>query len=263
MLSSTAGLACPRTTRRKWHGTAKHVCELSHKRLARFGFGYAYGGIKRLVHVSRADRADLAGIEDGNRLELEDVQQGETMAASRKRRKAKKRPRAQIGTKKQLKKYTKTAAPDAGPVSLAEARALAHAKQPKLVMSASRKTVAPPASPAAVGAERKTREGAARRVRTPRSRIQGHNGDYEETGCGRPRSKAAKTKGGEAAPEGESFVPLQIFAEGDLWFDYPVPFFGGGIIPRLENRLGVPILNLAKAGDEVRYMLRFETDHSH
>ena len=49
--------------------------------------------------------------------------------------------------------------------------------------------------------------------------------------------------------------PLQVFAEGDSWFDYPVPFFGGGIIPRLEEKLGVPILNLAKAGDEVRYML--------
>ena len=49
--------------------------------------------------------------------------------------------------------------------------------------------------------------------------------------------------------------PLQVFAEGDSWFDYPVPFFGGGIIPRLEDKLGVPILNLAKAGDEVRYML--------
>jgi hypothetical protein len=53
-------------------------------------------------------------------------------------------------------------------------------------------------------------------------------------------------------------VPLQIFAEADSWFDYPVPFFGGGIIPRLENRLGVPILNLAKAGDEVRCMLGVE-----
>ena len=49
--------------------------------------------------------------------------------------------------------------------------------------------------------------------------------------------------------------PLQVFAEGDSWFDYPVPFFGGGIIPRLEKKLGVPILNLAKPGDEVRYML--------
>ena len=35
-------------------------------------------------------------------------------------------------------------------------------------------------------------------------------------------------------------------------------FFGGGIVPRLETHLGVPILNLAKAGDEVRYMLGVE-----
>lgn len=49
--------------------------------------------------------------------------------------------------------------------------------------------------------------------------------------------------------------PLRILAEGDSWFDYPVPFFGGGIIKRLEKKLGVPILNLAKAGDEVRFML--------
>src|SRR5262249_33251003 len=60
----------------------------------------------------------------------------------------------------------------------------------------------------------------------------------------------------EPAPQGaESFAPLQIFAEGDSWFEYPVPFFGGGIIPRLQDRLGVPILNLAKAGGEARYML--------
>lgn len=37
-----------------------------------------------------------------------------------------------------------------------------------------------------------------------------------------------------------------------------MPFFGGGIITRLEQRVGVPILNLAKAGDEVRYMLGVE-----
>lgn len=53
-------------------------------------------------------------------------------------------------------------------------------------------------------------------------------------------------------------TPLQVFAEGDSWFDYPVPFFGGGVIPRLEKRCGIPILNLAKAGDEVRNMLGVE-----
>ena len=48
--------------------------------------------------------------------------------------------------------------------------------------------------------------------------------------------------------------PLRILAEGDSWFDYPV-LLAGGLIPRLEDRIGVPILNLAQAGDEVRFML--------
>ena len=56
-----------------------------------------------------------------------------------------------------------------------------------------------------------------------------------------------------AAPQ-----PLQVLAEGDSWFDYPAPLFGGGIVPRLEVLLGVPILNMAKAGDEVRFMLGVE-----
>lgn len=49
-----------------------------------------------------------------------------------------------------------------------------------------------------------------------------------------------------------------MFAEGDSWFDYPPFLLTGGIIPRLANRLGVPILNLAEAGDEVRFMLGVE-----
>ncbi len=49
--------------------------------------------------------------------------------------------------------------------------------------------------------------------------------------------------------------PLRILAEGDSWFEYPVPRFGGGIVPRLARRLGVPIHSLAHAGDEVRFML--------
>jgi hypothetical protein len=52
-------------------------------------------------------------------------------------------------------------------------------------------------------------------------------------------------------------APLQVFAEGDSWFDYPVPFHGD-VISRLEDLVGIPILNLAKAGDEVRYMLGTE-----
>jgi hypothetical protein len=181
------------------------------------------------------------------------------MATSGKRRKAKRVARAKKGVKKQ-RKIVKETPPDAGPVSLAEAKALAQAKHPKLAVRPVRESVAPPTSPAAVGTERERLEKQRRDEFTRRKR------EYKATmeimkkrGARRPRpKKEAKPRNEEAAPETESFVPLQIFAEGDSWFDYPVPFFGGGIIPRLENRLGVPILNLAKAGDEVRYMLGVE-----
>ena len=171
------------------------------------------------------------------------------MAASRKRRQAKK-ARAETRTKTRIK----TIAADTGPVTLAEAKALALAKQPKLAPRAIRKGAVPPASPANVGAEREKlenerRDELARRVREYKVTME----IMKKRGARRPRAKrAAEPKGRRA---GGAFVPLQIFAEGDSWFEYPVPFFGGGIIPRLENRLGVPVLNLATAGDEVRYML--------
>lgn len=149
----------------------------------------------------------------------------------------------------------KAAIPKTGPVTLAEARALAQAKQPK---RPARKLAAPAASPAAVGAEREKldqerRDQIARRVREYKATMQ----IMKKRGARRPRPKAVAKQGEPVAKE-ESFEPLQILAEGDSWFDYPVPLFGGGIIPRLEDRLGVPILNLAKAGDEVRYMLGVE-----
>jgi hypothetical protein len=74
------------------------------------------------------------------------------------------------------------------------------------------------------------------------------------TGAKAPKRRAPGRRG----PAATAGAPLQIFAEGDSWFDYPVPFFGGGVLGRLEKRLGVPILNLAKAGDEVRFMLGVE-----
>ena len=181
------------------------------------------------------------------------------MAASGKRRKAKQAAHARKGVKKQ-RKIIKGTVPDAGPVTLAEAKALAQAKHPKLAMRAARKSAVPPASPAPVGAERERleqerRDEFARRIKEYKATME----IMKKRGARRPRSKRAdKPKGREPAPESETFAPLQIFAEGDSWFDYPVPFFGGGIVPRLENRLGVPILNLAKAGDEVRYMLGVE-----
>ncbi len=159
------------------------------------------------------------------------------------------------------KRRDKTAAaPAAGPVTLEEAKALARAKKPKLASKAARAKVAPP-TPAAVGEERERLREEQRAERSRRIR------DYKATmeimkrrGARPPRPKGgAKPKAGKVkAKPAAAFAPLQIFAEGDSWFDYPPFIFNGGIIPRLESRLGVPILNLAKAGDEVRYMLGVE-----
>lgn len=165
------------------------------------------------------------------------------MTASKKRKKAK--------TARSTKKFTV----DSGPVTLAEAKALALAKQPKLAPRAMRKGAVPSASPAKVGAEREKldkerRKELARRVREYKATM----AIMKKRGAQRALPKRAAEKGEELA----SFVPLQILAEGDSWFEYPIPFFGGGIVPRLEDRLGVPILNLALAGDEVRYMLGVE-----
>jgi hypothetical protein len=174
------------------------------------------------------------------------------VAASAKRKRANKTARA--------KARTEAIAAGTGPVTLAEAKALARAKHPELAVRTMRKGAAPPASPAGVGAEREKlekerREELANRIREYKATM----AIMKRRGARRPRPKrAAKRKAGEPDPKGGSFTPLQIFAEGDSWFDYPYPFFGGGIIPRLEDRLGVPILNLAKAGDEVRYMLGVE-----
>ena len=162
-----------------------------------------------------------------------------------------------------------------GPVTLAEARALVKRRQatspktdatkaaPKRSAVRKRAMALPPPSPATVGAERKRLERERRLERVRRLR------DYKATmaimkqrgaRAAVPARKATKAKGAKAAAKtvaktGGGFAPLQILAEGDSWFDYPALFFGGGIVPRLEERLGVPILNLAKAGDEVRYML--------
>jgi hypothetical protein len=95
------------------------------------------------------------------------------MARGPKRRKAKKAA-PKTGTKKAAKAVAKTrveaVVPASGPVTLEEARALAQARQPTLALEAVGKTAAPPASPAAVGAERQKlkkeqRDERARRVR--------------------------------------------------------------------------------------------------
>jgi hypothetical protein len=157
------------------------------------------------------------------------------MAKHRSRRNAARAVSASRTTARQPKTRRATAramaaaVPPTGAVSLEEARALAAVRSPAVAAG----VVAPTPSPAEVGRarERRIREYTATFTITKRRGVKG---------------LAAEALGAE---------PLQIFAEGDSWFDYPVPLFGGGIIPRLEKRIGVPILNLAKAGDEVRFML--------
>ena len=144
-----------------------------------------------------------------------------------------------------------------GPSRSPKPKALRRRKQPKLAARAIRKAAVPPARPRPSAPNARPRGRAPRGTRAPYSRIQGHDGDHET--ARRSTAAAERRWQGQSGTNLQRRVglslPLQIFAEGDSWFDYPVPFFGGGIIPRLEDRLGVPILNLAKAGDEVRYML--------
>ena len=135
---------------------------------------------------------------------------------------------------KATKARAEAVAPATGPVTLDEAVALAQIKRPELAVQAVRATAAPP-SPAAVGAERaklrkEQREEHARRIREYKATMT----IMKARGARRPRLKGFKAGEGEpTAEDAESFVPLQILAEGDSWFDYPA-FIGGGIIPRLS-----------------------------
>jgi len=136
----------------------------------------------------------------------------------------------------------------AGPVTLAQARALAKVRSP-LARGAKVAWVA--TSPASVGLER--RKLALKQEQERRKRIKEYKTTLAIMKKRGVKGLAPKAAKGGRAPKSAA-KPLQVFAEGDSWFDYPA-FFGGGVIPRLEKKLGVPILNLAKAGDEVRYML--------
>jgi hypothetical protein len=158
--------------------------------------------------------------------------------------------------RKPLPKVSK-AALEGPPVSLEEARTLARVRGARRGLGTA--AAAPAESsgehgptPAKVGLERELLEKRRHKERERRKR------DYIAT-MAVMKQRGARPFGGEVtAGPAAAFEPLQVFAEGDSWFDYPVPLFGGGIIRRLEKRLGVPILNLAEAGDEVRFMLGVE-----
>ena len=136
-----------------------------------------------------------------------------------------------------------------GPVTLAQARALTKVSAP---LERGAKAALAPASPATVGFERRKLE--VKQGLERRRRIKEYKATLAIMKKRGVKGLAPRTARGGRAPKAAA-RPLQVFAEGDSWFDYPVPMFGGGIIPRLENALGVPILNLAAAGDEARFML--------
>ena len=165
-------------------------------------------------------------------------------------------------TPNQTKRQTPAAANEQ-PVTLAQVRAMIKAtRAASRALKVAAAATGTEASPATVGIARKKLR-LQRRLEN-KARIR----DYKAMmaimkrrgvkGLAARAGGAPKPRGPRAAAVTLAPAPLQIFAEGDSWFEYPYPFFGGSIIPRLENRLGVPILNLAKAGDEVRTMLGVE-----
>src|SRR5262249_20086366 len=103
------------------------------------------------------------------------------MAARSKRKTARKTP---------SKGRSKTIAAATGPVTLDEAKARAWENHPKLAAGAMRKSTAPPASPASVGAERKKlnrerREEFANRIREYKATM----AIMKRRGARRPRPK--------------------------------------------------------------------------
>ena len=151
--------------------------------------------------------------------------------------------------------------PADGAVTLKQAKAIVAARAPMRGAAPAGKRAGPALaepSPGDVARERKLLKLAQRRER--RQRIQDYKAVMQvikQRGLkGLP--PAPKAAGPAAARAAAAAGPLRVLAEGDSWFDYPVPFFGGGIIVRLERLLGLPILNMAKAGDEVRFMMGVE-----
>jgi hypothetical protein len=167
------------------------------------------------------------------------------MASKRVRRKAPTRTRSGRSVKS-----IRTPKVAAGPVTLAQARALAKMSAP--VERGARQALAP-VSAATVGFERRKLE--VKQDLERRRRITEYKATLAIMKKRGVKGLARRTVKSGRAPKAAASRPLQVLAEGDSWFDYPVPLFGGGIIPRLENALGVPVLNLAEAGDQARYML--------
>ncbi|MEJ8853529.1 hypothetical protein WKW79_03055 [Variovorax robiniae] len=159
------------------------------------------------------------------------------------------------------------AAPDEGAVTLEQAKAIvaarARARTPAPA-GVSASALPPPTATSLRDVARERKQLAQAQRREQKQRIQDYKAVMQvmkqrgvEGMAPAEQAAAAAAGPGARGPLAASAPggPLRVFAEGDSWFDYPYPLFGGSIIPRLEKRMGIPILNLAKAGDEVRFMM--------
>jgi hypothetical protein len=176
-----------------------------------------------------------------------------TPAKKPAKRKAPKRQSPERATRASLPAST------AGPVTLEEAKALAQAQAPvrttrrraaRAEQSATHETVAEETKRLSKQVEEENK----RREQEYKA-VMGIMESRGVKGLAPATAPAPGRRRGTVSAAAAATGPLRMFAEGDSWFDYPVPFFGGGVVSRLEKRLGVPILSLAKAGDEVRNML--------
>jgi hypothetical protein len=175
-----------------------------------------------------------------------------------KKQKSSPTPRHKQAAKAKPARMRRATAPDDGPVTLEQAKAMVQTRAPRHAIRRQAGAV-PAASPRRAAEERKRLQ--EEQLREERRRISEYTAtmdimkDRGVKGLASKERRIVKRRAPGAPLALAANQPLQIFAQGDSWFDYPVPLFGGGIIPRLEKKLGVPILNLAKAGDEVRFML--------
>ena len=176
------------------------------------------------------------------------------------KKKSPRKPAARTTEKKKSRRKKPVAVQKNGPITLAEARAAISPVKKSATPKKRRGAAKASRSPVNGSEAAKARRARLKEIRSERTQ---REKDYKKLML---LMKKRGVKGlGPAAPSkkrrrgiSSSVTPLQILAEGDSWFDYPVPLFGGGIINRLEDLVGVPILNLAKAGDEVRNMLGVE-----
>ena len=190
---------------------------------------------------------------------------------SRKKRTKKKTKPRKVAKKKQTSTHKVKAVDESAPITLMEARkAISPARAKATKKSARRGKSSKSKKATTVEDIARKRKGRDRELRSEREQrvkdfkaimslmkrrgVKGLGSEGPEVKGGGTFAMTSNRRGIRSTAN----TPLQILAEGDSWFDYPVPLFGGGIIPRLEDLLGVPILNLAKAGDEVRSMLGVE-----